>query len=146
MLNKVQLIGNLGRDPEVIYTASGAAIAKFSIATTEKWKDKNSGESKEKTEWHRCVCFGRLAEVIGQYVTKGMTIYVEGKLQYGSYEKDGVTHYTTDINVGEMKMLKGGERGERTERQPSSNQAKATKPSAPPPRQDFDDMDDDIPF
>jgi len=87
MINKVILVGNLGRDPEVSYTPGGMAVAKFSIATSEKWKDKNSGEMQERTEWHRVTAFGRLGEICGEYLSKGRQVYIEGRLQYGSYEK-----------------------------------------------------------
>jgi single-strand DNA-binding protein len=109
-LNKVMLIGNLGRDPEVSYTPSGMAIAKFSIATTEFWTDKGTGERKEKTEWHRIVAFAKLAETCGRYLTKGKQIYVEGSLRTSSYEKDGITRYSTDIIANAMQFL--GQKGE----------------------------------
>ncbi|MBU1171983.1 MAG: single-stranded DNA-binding protein [Proteobacteria bacterium] len=109
-LNKVMLIGNLGRDPEVSYTPSGMAIAKFSIATTDFWTDKATGERKDKTEWHRIVAFAKLAETCGRYLTKGKQIYVEGRLQTSSYEKDGITRYSTDIIANTMQFL--GAKGE----------------------------------
>ena len=109
-INKVILVGNLGRDPEVSYTPSGTAVAKFSIATSEKWTDKETGEKKDKTEWHRITAFGKLGEICGEYLSKGKQVYIEGKLQYGSYEKDGVTRYTTDIIASQMQML--GSRGD----------------------------------
>ncbi len=100
MLNKVQLIGNLGKDPEVKYMPSGDAVTNITIATTEKWKDKNSGEKKEKTEWHRVVFFGKPAEIIGQYCKKGSKIYIEGKLQTRKWQgQDGQDRYTTEIVV-----------------------------------------------
>jgi single-strand DNA-binding protein len=104
-LNKVMIIGNLGRDPEVSYTPSGMAVAKFSIATTDFWTDRATGERKEKTEWHRIVAFAKLAETCGRYLTKGKQIYVEGKLQTTSYEKDGITRYTTDIIANTIQFL-----------------------------------------
>ena len=94
-LNKCTLIGNLGKDPEVRYTQDGKAVTSFSIATTEKWKDKVTGENREKTEWHRIVAFNRVGEICGEYLKKGSSIYAEGKLQTRSWEKDGVTRYTT---------------------------------------------------
>lgn len=110
-LNKVQLIGNLGADPEVRYFASGDAFTRFTLATSESWKDKSTGETKESTEWHRCFATRRLAEVIGQYLRKGGKIYVEGKLKTRSYDKEGVTHYATEIHVDDMMMLDGRQGG-----------------------------------
>jgi single-strand DNA-binding protein len=104
-LNKAMIIGRLGRDPEMRYTPDGVAIANFSIATSEDWKDKNTGEKKEKTEWHRIVAFRRLAEVCGEYLTKGKQVYIEGRLQTSSWEKDGVTKYTTEIIADKMQFL-----------------------------------------
>lgn len=111
-VNRVILVGRLGQDPEVNYSASGSAIAKFSVATSERWKDKQ-GQQQEKTEWHRCVAFGRLAEIIGQYLKKGSQIYAEGSLQTNKYtDKNGIERYSTDIIVREMQMLdsKGDQR------------------------------------
>ena len=109
-VNKVILIGNLGNDPEVRYTAGGAAVANVSIATTESWKDKESGEQQEKTEWHRVVFFNRLAEIVGEYLKKGSQIYVEGRLQTRKWQdKEGHDKYTTEIVASEMQML--GSRG-----------------------------------
>lgn len=104
-LNKVMLIGNLGRDPEVSYTPSGMAVARLNIATTDVWTDKATGEKKEKTEWHRVVVFNKQAENCGRYLTKGRPVYVEGKLQTTSYEKDGVTRYNTDIIASAIQFL-----------------------------------------
>lgn len=109
-LNKVMLIGNLGRDPEVSYTPAGMAIAKIALATTETWNDKATGEKKEKTEWHRVTFFGKQAETVGRYMAKGRQIYVEGRLQTTSYEKDGITRYTTDIIAANFQFL--GTKGE----------------------------------
>ncbi|MCW7076396.1 MAG: single-stranded DNA-binding protein [Candidatus Syntrophoarchaeum sp.] len=108
MINRVILVGNVGRDPEISYTAAGLAVARFSVATSEMWKDKATGDKKEKTEWHRIVAFGKLAEICGEYLVKGKQVYIEGRLQTGSWEKDGVTRYSTDIIASEMKMLGGG--------------------------------------
>lgn len=104
-LNKAMIIGNLGRDPEVRYTQDGKAVASFSIATTDKWKDKVTGELREKTEWHRIVAFGRLGEICGEYLAKGRQVYIEGKLRTRSWEKDGITRYTTEIEAIVMQML-----------------------------------------
>ena len=106
MLNKVQIIGNLGNDPEVKYTQSGQQVVSFSVATTEKWKGKD-GQMQEQTEWHRITAWGRLAEICGQYLQKGSKVYLEGKLQTRSYEKDGDKRYTTEIVAREIKMLSG---------------------------------------
>ena len=107
-LNKVMIIGNLGADPEVRYTQSGAAVCNLSIATTEKWTDK-SGERQEKTQWHRVVVWGKLAEQCGEYLSKGRSVYVEGSLDHRTYEQDGVTKYATDIKAHRVQFL-GGER------------------------------------
>ena len=108
MVNKVILIGNLGKDPEVRYTQSGSAVANFSMATVEKYK--KDGEPVENTEWHKVVAFGRLAEIVGEYLTKGSQIYVEGKIQTRKWEdRDGNTKYTTEVVIREMKMLGGGQ-------------------------------------
>jgi single-strand DNA-binding protein len=104
-MNKVIIIGNLGQDPETKYTQGGTAITRFSVATTEKWKDKQTGELQEETSWHRIVAFGKRAEVIGEYVKRGHKIALEGRLKYGSYEKDGVKHYTTDIVLDNFEFL-----------------------------------------
>lgn len=107
-LNKVILIGNTGKDPEIRYMPNGKPVASFSIATSESWKDKATGEKKESTEWHNCTAFDKLAEIIGQYVKKGQPLYVEGRIKTEKYTKDGVEKYSTKILVNEMKMLGGG--------------------------------------
>ena len=107
-VNKVILVGNLGNDPEVKYTQGGMAITKVSMATSSVRKDKD-GNQQEKTEWHRVKLFGKLGEIAGEYLKKGRSVYIEGRLEYGSYEKDGVKHYTTDIVADEMQMLGGGD-------------------------------------
>ena len=140
MINKAILVGNLGRDPEVSYTPSGTAVVKFSIATSEKWKDKNSGEMQERTEWHRITAFGRLAEICGEYLSKGRQVYIEGRIQTSSWEKDGITRYSTEIIASEMKML-----GPRDFAQSVSPSRGAPEPDMPqPPFQEG--SDDDIPF
>ncbi len=139
MINKVILVGNLGKDPEVSYTPSGMAVAKFSIATSERWKDKNSGEMQERTEWHRITAFGRLGEICGEYLSKGRQVYIEGRLQTSSWEKDGVTRYSTDIIANEMKMLGSKSSGD-TSRLPEPPH---TPEYSGPPLQD---REDDIPF
>ncbi len=104
-LNKVMLIGHLGRDPEIRYTQQGLAVVNFSLATTEQWTDKNSGERQEKTEWHRIVVFGKQAEICEKYLSKGRQVYIEGRLQTSTYEKDGQTHYATDIVASNFQFL-----------------------------------------
>lgn len=111
-MNKVILIGNLGTDAELKVLANGDGLLKFSLATSEKWKDKATGEAKEKTEWHRCVLFGKRAIGLAPHLVKGTKIALEGGLQYGSYEKDGVKHYTTDIKVDNVEFA-GGAKGDR---------------------------------
>ncbi|MDM8541324.1 single-stranded DNA-binding protein [Desulfococcaceae bacterium HSG9] len=106
-VNKVILVGNLGRDPEIRYTADGTAVANFSIATTEVWNDKQTGEKREKTEWHKIVAWRRLGEICGQYLHKGRQVYVEGRLQTNSWEQDGITRYTTEINALTVQFLGG---------------------------------------
>jgi single-strand DNA-binding protein len=134
-VNKVILIGNLGNDPDVRYTAAGATVANVSLATSESWKDKETNETKEKTEWHRVVFFGRVAEIVGEYLKKGSKVYVEGKLQTRKWEdKDGKDRYTTEVVGQEMQMLDS--RGDSTSREP------AGQPSQESP--EF--QDDDIPF
>ena len=105
MLNKVIIVGNLGQEPENKTTQSGISVTTFSVATTEKWKDKHSGENNEQTDWHRIVAFRRLAEICAEYLHKGSKVYIEGKLQTRSWEKDGVKMYSTEIVAKEMKML-----------------------------------------
>ena len=104
-LNKVMLIGRLGRDPEIRYSQQGTAVVNFSIATSEQWTDKNTGDRQEKTEWHRIVVFGKQAETCEKYLSKGRQIYVEGRLQTRSWEKDGQTHYTTEVVVSNFQFL-----------------------------------------
>jgi single-strand DNA-binding protein len=137
-VNKVILIGNLGHPPEVRTGDSGNTVTSISLATSEGWKDKTSGEQKEKTEWHRVVFFNKLAEIAGQYLQKGSRVYIEGKLTTRKYEKDGQTRYTTEIIADQMQMLDG---------KPSSNEAPAMPaPSTPAPPAAGGNVDDDIPF
>jgi len=141
MLNQVQIIGHLGKDPEVRYLQNGDAVANFSIATTEKWKDKNTGEQREETEWHRISTFGRLAEIVGEYLKKGSLVFVQGKLKTRKYtDSHGVERYSIEIRAESMKML-----GDRNSARPAQDVQKPvadTKPSG----SGFDDMDDSIPF
>ena len=106
-INKALIIGRLGRDPEVKYTPSGVAVCNFSVATSETWKDKQTGERKEKTEWHRISCYRKLAEICGQYLKKGREAYIEGKLQTREWEQDGVKRYTTEIIANTVQFLGG---------------------------------------
>jgi single-strand DNA-binding protein len=161
-VNKVILLGNCGRDPEIRYMPSGGAVANISIATTSKRKDKNSGETVEDTQWHRVQFFDRLAEIVGEYVKKGAPLYVEGRLKYGKYtDKDGIERNTVDIIATEMQLLGsrqgsggggggGDEGGGGYSRAPApASRPPAARPApAPAAKQGsgFDDMDDDIPF
>lgn len=163
-VNKVILIGNLGADPETRYTASGSAITTVSLATSESWKDKQTGEAKERTEWHRVKFFGRLAEIAGEYLKKGRQVYIEGAIRTDKYtDKEGVERYSTDIIANEMQMLGGGEGGGSRgggegggyrERPQSQSQSRGGAPagggrpaSSPQPASGVGDFeDDDIPF
>lgn len=142
-VNKVILVGTLGQDPEVKYLTNGNAVCNLSLATSEQWKDKQSGEKKEKTEWHRVVIFGKLAEITGEYARKGSQIYIEGKLQTREWEKDGVKRYTTEIVVdmqGQMQLLGGGKQDGGNTRNASAPQPAQSQPAP------ADNLDDDIPF
>ncbi len=142
-VNKVILIGNLGRDPEVRYSPNGGAIANITLATSESWKDKNTGEQVEKTEWHRVVFFRRLAEIVGEYLKKGSKVYIEGKLQTRKWQdKDGNDRYTTEIVANEMQMLDSRGGGATSFSQDSAAAEPQQAPSAVP----AGDFDDDIPF
>ena len=142
-LNKVHIIGNIGRDPEVRYTPSGVAVCNVTIATSRIWKDKTSGEKAEETEWHRVVFYDLLAEIAGEYLKKGRSVYVEGRLKTRKWtDKEGVERYTTEIVAEKMQMLGGRDDGERTA--PPARQA--PKPAARPSADAFGDMEDDVPF
>lgn len=173
-VNKVILVGNLGNDPDVKYTQGGMAVTTISLATTSVRKDRD-GNTQEKTEWHRVKLFGKLGEIAGEYLKKGRQVYIEGRLEYGSYEKDGVKHYTTDIVADEMQMIGGGD-GQRGggeggggyqprgggeggysrgggggfggDRPQRSAPAQRREPAQAPAKPAFDDVpfDDDIPF
>ena len=151
-VNKVILIGNLGRDPETRYMPDGGAITNVSVATTEQWKDKN-GEKQEKTEWHRVAFFGKLAEIAGEYLKKGSQVYVEGRLQTRKWQdKDGQDKYTTEIVANVMQMLgsRQGMGGAAPDRdaggEASASRPAASKPAAKAAGGKFDDFEDDIPF
>ena len=164
-VNKVILIGNLGRDPEVRYTPSGSAVCNVTLATTRSWKNKDSGEKQEETEWHRIVFYDRLAEIAGEYLKKGRSIYVEGRLKTRKWQdKEGKDQYTTEVIAQEMNMLgsregmgsggggeeEGGGQGERSAppRSAPASRPAASPASRPAPKATtgFDNMDDDIPF
>jgi single-strand DNA-binding protein len=143
-VNKAVIVGTLGNDPDVRYTADGKAIANISVATSEQWKDKNSGEKQEKTEWHRVVFFGKLAEIVAEYLKKGSQVYVEGKLQTRKWQdKDGNDKYTTEIVANEMQMLGG----KNNESRPSENTATTrSQTTSTDGGGNGDFVDDDIPF
>jgi single-strand DNA-binding protein len=151
-VNKVILVGNLGRDPETRFNPEGGAICNISVATTDTWKDKASGEKQERTEWHRVVFFNRLAEIAGEYLKKGSQVYVEGSLRTRKWQdKEGQERYTTEIVADRMQMLgsrsgmgDGGSRGREEPREPAT--ADESRAPAKKPAGKFDDMDDDIPF
>lgn len=150
-VNKVILIGNLGKDPETRYMPSGEALTSFSIATSETWKDKTSGEKKEATEWHRISTFGKLAEICGEYLRKGSQVYIEGSLRTRKWQdKEGQDRYTTEIRADQMRMLGGrggGEGGGGGMREPAAaSSGGGSKAPAKKSGGSFDDMDDDIPF
>ena len=161
-VNKVILVGNCGRDPEVRYLPSGQAVANVSVATSSKRKDKTTGETVEDTQWHRVTFYDRLAEIAGEYVKKGRPIYVEGRLKYGKYtDKDGVEKNTVDIIATEMQLLgaregmgapsaggdeEGGGAPRRAAAPSRPAPPAAQRPVAAKPSTGFDDMDDDIPF
>lgn len=144
-VNKVIIIGNLGQDPEVKYMPNGNAVANITVATSESWKDKNTGENVSKTEWHRVVFFRRLAEIVGEYLKKGSKIYIEGKLQTRKWQdKQGADHYTTEIIANEMQMLDSRGNGSAPAQQQSRPAQSAPAQSAPAPVNN--QFDDDIPF
>ncbi|MDT8427631.1 MAG: single-stranded DNA-binding protein [Pseudomonadales bacterium] len=161
-VNKVILVGNVGKDPETRHMPNGGAVTNVTLATSESWKDKSSGQQQERTEWHRIVFFNRLAEIVSEYVRKGSKLYIEGSLRTRSWEQDGITRYATEIVAAEMQMLdsKGSQGGtadssynqsqpdssygsrdsSRSAPQDGSPQSSAVKPA------NYDDFDDDIPF
>lgn len=148
-VNKVIIVGNIGKDPDVRYMPSGEAVTNITVATTDSWKDKDSGEKRETTEWHRVVFFRKLAEIAGQYLKKGSQVYIEGSLKTRKWEKDGHTNYTTEIVADTMQMLgrrEGGEGGGQSsgDRQPASAQRPASQAAAS--AGGSPDFEDDIPF
>ncbi len=153
-INKVILIGNLGRDPETRYTQGGGAVTNFSVATSESWRDKSTGENQERTEWHNVVCFARLAEIAGEYLRKGSKVYIEGSLRTSSWEQDGQKKYRTEVMARDLQMLdsRGGggmgggmdaPRGAPTGFESRSAPAMADNA---PTLSDDTDFEDDIPF
>lgn len=141
-VNKVILIGNLGRDPETRYTQGGAPVTNFSVATSEAWKDKSTGQQQDRTEWHNVVCFSRLAEIAGEYLKRGSKVYIEGSLRTSNWEKDGQKHYKTEVIASNLQMLdsrgaatNGGAPVMDNQMEPVHNVADA-----------LPDFDDDIPF
>lgn len=168
-VNKVILVGTCGQDPEVRYLPNGNAVTNLSLATSEQWTDKQTGQKVEKTEWHRVSMFGKVAEIAGEYLRKGSQVYIEGKLQTREWEKDGIKRYTTEIVVdmqGTMQLLGGRPQGDQQGQGGTSNSAPrpqqqsrpqptqqpqresrpAPQQAAPQPAADFDSFDDDIPF
>ncbi len=157
-VNKVILMGNLGRDPEVRYSPDGAAVCNVSIATTSSWKDKTSGERREETEWHRVVFYNRLAEIAGEYLKKGRPVYVEGRIKTRKWQnKEGVDQYTTEVVADNMQLLggrdggdggaSGGNEGGSGAPRPAARTQQASRPAAPAAGgANLSDMDDDIPF
>lgn len=158
-VNKVIIVGTCGQDPEVRYLPNGNAVTNLSLATSEQWTDKQSGQKVEKTEWHRVSMFGKVAEIAGEYLRKGSQVYIEGKLQTREWEKDGIKRYTTEIVVdmqGTMQLLGGRPQNDngqgsqqrqpqqRTQQQPPRNHS--TPPQGAGQQPDFDSFDDDIPF
>lgn len=160
MLNKVMLIGRLGADPEVRYMPSGGAVTTLSLATSRRWKDRQTGERREETEWHRVVMFNRLAEIAGEYLKKGSQAYIEGHIRTRKWQaQDGQDRYTTEIVADSMNMLDsrsggtsdfGGEQAQggysRPTSQPQQPASQSSSGSMPPPPPNYDDFDDDIPF
>ncbi|EPF4177809.1 single-stranded DNA-binding protein [Escherichia albertii] len=160
-INKVILVGRLGKDPEVRYIPNGGAVANLQVATSESWRDKQTGEMREQTEWHRVVLFGKLAEVAGEYLRKGAQVYIEGQLRSRSWEDNGITRYVTEILVkttGTMQML-GRAAGAQTQPEPQAEAGtkkggaktkgrgrKAAQPEPQPPSEPEYNFDDDIPF
>jgi single-strand DNA-binding protein len=148
-VNKVILVATVGKDPEVKYMPSGGAAVNLTAATNESWKDKQTGEKKERTEWHKLTFYNRLAEIVGEYVRKGSQIYVEGRLRTRTYEKDGQTHYVTEIMVDEMQMLgsrSGAGRIEDRTQDAAPRSAGSGVPASGPEAPAGEVHDDDIPF
>jgi len=157
-VNKVILVGTCGQDPETRFLPNGNAVTNLSLATSEQWTDKQTGQKVERTEWHRVSMFGKVAEIAGEYLRKGSQVYIEGKLQTREWEKDGIKRYTTEIVVdmqGTMQLLggkpdrndtQGQPREQRPQQQSRSNQSNRQSAPQPQPQPNYDSFDDDIPF
>lgn len=147
-VNKAIIVGNIGRDPETRYMPSGDAMTTISVATTDSWKDKTTGEKKETTEWHRIVFFGKLAEIAGQYLKKGSSVYVEGSLRTRKYtDKDGIEKYATDIRADTLQMLGGKPDSTKSDNSSTPRQNVPVQQNViPTPAPRFEDTEDDIPF
>jgi single-strand DNA-binding protein len=148
-INKVIIVGNLGQDPETRHMPNGNAVTNISVATSETWKDKQTGDQQERTEWHRVVFYGRLAEIAGEYLKKGSKVYVEGRLHTRKWQgQDGQDRYTTEIIANEMQMLdsRGGGGGDYGGGSSGGGQSAPQSEGAPAQPKNFDDFDDDIPF
>ena len=150
-INKVILIGNLGRDPETRYTQAGAPVTSFSVATSDSWRDKQTGQQQDRTEWHNVVCFARLAEIAGEYLKKGSKVYIEGSLRTSDWERDGQKHYRTEVIARDMQMLDSRGGGAPTGFESGNAYGGQSQPQAQPAGNaatlsDSDDFDDDIPF
>lgn len=145
-VNKVIIVGNLGADPEQRALPSGGAVTNINVATSESWKDKNTGDKQERTEWHRIVFFGKLAEIAAQYLKKGSKVYIEGSLRTRQWEKDGQKHYTTEIIASEMQMLDSRGGSNEGGYAPRDSGASNSPRPAPAPSGGGNDFDDDIPF
>jgi single-strand DNA-binding protein len=144
-LNKVMIIGNLGRDPELKYSQASTAVCSLNLAASEKWKDKE-GNQQEKTEWVRAVSFGKQAEVLEKYLSKGSQVYIEGRLQTRNYEKDGQTHYTTEVVVKDFVFLGGGQQKDQPQQQGYRQPPQGNQQQYQPPQGNTLIPDDDIPF
>ena len=148
-VNKVIIVGNMGKDPETRYLPNGDAATNITVATTDKWKDKATGEQREATEWHRISFFGKLAEIAGQYLKKGSQVYVEGSLRTRKWtDKDGQDRYTTEIKADTLQMLGGRQDGEQRQERPAPAQRQAAPARQAPTKSEFDNGDfaDSIPF
>ena len=149
-INKAILIGNLGADPETRYMPNGNAVCNIALATSDSWKDKQTGQQQERTEWHRVSLFGKVAEIAGQYLRKGSKVYIEGRLQTREWEKDGIKRYTTEVIVdmgGQMQMLDSPDSGSRNQNYaPQSQQRSERRQQNQPENTDYGQFDDDIPF
>ena len=152
-INKVILVGNLGQDPEIRYMPNGSAVANFSVATSESWKDKQTGETRDRTEWHRVVVFGKLAEIAGEYIKKGTQVYLEGQLQTRKWQdQTGNDRYTTEVVInpigGTLQILgsRSDDSNQQQSQQPNKQQSTIVPPLPSPPSLPETDFDDDIPF